>query len=48
MTVLSTSDLADYYSLRVDLHSHTKCSDGTLTPQELVERAVNFQLNVLA
>jgi predicted metal-dependent phosphoesterase TrpH len=48
MTALSTSDLADYYSLRVDLHSHTKCSDGTLTPQELVERAVNFQLNVLA
>ena len=34
MTALSTSDLADYYSLRVDLHSHTKCSDGTLTPQD--------------
>ena len=33
---------------RIDLHAHTNCSDGTLTPQELVERAVNFQLNVLA
>jgi len=33
---------------RIDLHSHTSCSDGSLTPQELVERAVNFQLNALA
>jgi predicted metal-dependent phosphoesterase TrpH len=48
MTALSTTDFPDYSSLRVDLHSHTKCSDGSLTPQELVERAVNFQLDVLA
>jgi len=48
MTELSTTDLSDYSSLRVDLHSHTKCSDGSLTPQELIERAVNFQLDVLA
>ncbi|WP_448554505.1 RNase RNM [Thalassotalea montiporae] len=34
--------------LRFDLHSHTNFSDGKLSPQELVERAVNFQLDVLA
>ena len=33
---------------RFDLHSHTNFSDGKLSPQELVERAVNFQLDVLA
>ncbi|MBO9491477.1 PHP domain-containing protein [Endozoicomonas sp. G2_1] len=33
---------------RIDLHSHTTCSDGQLTPQTLVDRAVNFQLDVLA
>ncbi|PCI59355.1 MAG: phosphatase [Gammaproteobacteria bacterium] len=33
---------------RIDLHSHTSYSDGGLTPQELIERAVNFQLDVLA
>ena len=32
----------------IDLHSHTKASDGQLTPQELVERAENRQLNILA
>lgn len=48
MTALSTTDFPDYSSSRVDLHSHTKCSDGGLTPQELIERAVNFQLDVLA
>jgi len=42
---LSTIDLSN---LRVDLHSHTKCSDGSLTPIELVNRAVNFQIDVLA
>ena len=34
--------------MRFDLHSHTNFSDGKLSPQELVERAVNFQLDVLA
>ena len=33
---------------RIDLHSHTTCSDGQLTPETLVDRAVNFQLDVLA
>jgi predicted metal-dependent phosphoesterase TrpH len=48
MAMMSTTDLDKYKNLRVDLHSHTKCSDGGLTPQELVERAVNFQIDVLA
>lgn len=33
---------------RIDLHSHTTCSDGKYTAQELIDRAVNFQLDVLA
>ena len=33
---------------RIDLHSHTTCSDGKLEPELLIERAVNFQLDVLA
>jgi 3',5'-nucleoside bisphosphate phosphatase len=32
----------------IDLHSHTKASDGQLTPKELVERAANRQVNILA
>ena len=35
-------------SIRLDLHSHTNCSDGGLSPQSLVDRAVNFQIDVLA
>lgn len=31
-----------------DLHSHTTASDGILTPTELVKRAVNNQIDVLA
>ena len=34
--------------MRIDLHSHTTCSDGKLTPAELIERAVNKQIDVLA
>ncbi len=34
--------------MKIDLHSHTNCSDGELTPQELVFRADNLQVNVLA
>tara|TARA_R110000803_G_scaffold95443_2_gene163518 strand:- start:7173 stop:8066 length:894 start_codon:yes stop_codon:yes gene_type:complete len=48
---MSTTDFTndkDFSNLRVDLHSHTNCSDGALTPQELIERAVNFQIDVLA
>ncbi|WP_415227387.1 RNase RNM [Psychromonas sp.] len=32
----------------IDLHSHTKASDGQLTAKELVERAANRQVNILA
>ena len=32
----------------IDLHSHTKASDGQLTAKELVERADNRQVNMLA
>jgi predicted metal-dependent phosphoesterase TrpH len=45
MALLSTED---YLNLRVDLHSHTTYSDGGLSPQELIDRATNYQLDVLA
>ena len=45
---MSTPNIKDFSNLRVDLHTHTTTSDGGLTPIELVERAVNFQLDVLA
>ncbi len=32
----------------IDLHSHTTASDGILTPSELVRRAVNNQIDILA
>lgn len=35
-------------SLRIDLHTHTVCSDGTLSPTELVERAHAAAVRVLA
>lgn len=34
--------------MRVDLHSHSTCSDGLLTPAELVERAVLRGVDMLA
>ncbi|WP_394175502.1 PHP domain-containing protein [Thalassotalea litorea] len=34
--------------LRVDLHSHTLCSDGHLTVAELIDRATNYQIDQLA
>ncbi len=34
--------------MRIDLHSHTTSSDGRLSPEELVDRAVGFDLDVLA
>ena len=34
--------------MKIDLHSHTFCSDGILSPQDLVERAVAQKINVLA
>jgi len=48
MPEMSTENFDDVKSCRVDLHSHTTCSDGGLSPQELIERAVNFQIDVLA
>lgn len=45
---MSTSDLNNFINARVDLHSHTTYSDGKLSPTELIDRAVNFQLDVLA
>jgi len=45
MALMSTED---YLNLRVDLHSHTTFSDGGLSPQELIDRATNYQLDVLA
>lgn len=34
--------------MRIDLHSHTAFSDGLLQPEELILRAHNMQLDVLA
>ncbi|MEC8417510.1 MAG: PHP domain-containing protein, partial [Pseudomonadota bacterium] len=34
--------------MKIDLHSHTKFSDGHLTPEELVLRAHTMQVDVLA
>ena len=52
MNLMSTGDLIPWANLpegtRLDLHSHTKYSDGGLSPQELVDRAVNFQIDILA
>jgi 3',5'-nucleoside bisphosphate phosphatase len=56
MAAVSTADLDNFpffnettgAHCRIDLHSHTNCSDGGSSPQELIERAVNFQLDVLA
>jgi predicted metal-dependent phosphoesterase TrpH len=55
MALLSTTDFPliiekrDGFSHgRIDLHSHTNCSDGSLSPQTLIDRAVNYQIDVLA
>ena len=34
--------------LKYDLHSHTTCSDGRLTPEQLVQRAADKGVDVLA
>jgi predicted metal-dependent phosphoesterase TrpH len=34
--------------MRIDLHSHTTASDGRLSPHELIDRALSFNLEVLA
>ncbi len=45
-SVVSTENLQK--KLKIDLHSHTVLSDGHLSPQELVARAHNMQVDVLA
>ncbi|QOL24680.1 PHP domain-containing protein [Thalassotalea sp. LPB0316] len=45
---MSTASIQLNRQQRIDLHSHTTCSDGKFTATELVDRAVNFQLDVLA
>ena len=34
--------------MKIDLHSHTLCSDGVLSPADLVARAVERDVNALA
>ncbi|WP_088328968.1 PHP domain-containing protein [Lacimicrobium sp. SS2-24] len=34
--------------MKIDLHSHTYYSDGALSPKELIDRAHNMQVDVLA
>ncbi|WP_045500013.1 RNase RNM [Vibrio hyugaensis] len=34
--------------MRIDLHSHTTASDGRFTPSDLVDRALSFDIEVLA
>ncbi|MGI3060460.1 RNase RNM [Vibrio alginolyticus] len=34
--------------MRIDLHSHTTASDGRFTPHDLVDRALSFDIEVLA
>ncbi len=55
MALLSTIDFPhlikktdDFSHKRIDLHSHTDCSDGALSPKTLIDRAVNYQIDVLA
>jgi len=55
MALLSTIDFPPliietqgYAHRRIDLHSHTNYSDGGLSPQSLIDRAHNYQIDVLA
>lgn len=48
MAAMSTPENDKIEILRIDLHSHTHFSDGKLSPKELIDRAINFQLDVLA
>ena len=34
--------------MKIDLHSHTLCSDGVLSPADLVARAAEKGVDVLA
>ena len=55
MALLSTLDFPHeivetigFAHKRIDLHSHTNYSDGGLSPQTLIDRASNYQIDVLA
>jgi len=55
MALLSTTDFPSniikqdgFAHGRIDLHCHSHCSDGSLSPQTLIDRAVNYQISVLA
>jgi predicted metal-dependent phosphoesterase TrpH len=37
-----------FLTVKIDLHSHTYYSDGQLSPSELIDRAHNMQVDVLA
>jgi len=54
MALLSTLDFPHliiecegFAHKRIDLHSHTNCSDGALSPETLIDRAINYQIDVL-
>lgn len=34
--------------MKIDLHSHTHFSDGRLSPEDLIDRAIEFDVHVLA
>ena len=34
--------------MQVDLHTHTRCSDGSLTPGELIDRAIDAGVDILS
>lgn len=34
--------------MKIDLHTHTTISDGTLTPDQIIKHAVNLRLEVLS
>lgn len=39
---------AYHAAMKIDLHCHSTASDGSLTPRELVQRAHNLHVNILA
>ena len=36
------------FFMMIDLHTHSNCSDGDLSPEKLVEYAVSKKISVLA
>lgn len=55
MALLSTIDFPNlienkdgFSHGRIDLHCHSHCSDGSLSPKTLIDRASNYQISVLA